>query len=182
MMDGAVGTPESQGPVGIGGWLILPVLGFAATILLTGVNLWQVLEAFDGSRAILTAPSSSPLAALKIPFAASLVFGILVVASAALCLILVFSKNRAIVKVAIAHYLILMIGGLLDVWVDHETHRAIPDVPLDPTIIRDAVRGVLIACIWIPYFLMSKRVRNTFVDKQPAIVERAGADPVDTSR
>jgi H+/Cl- antiporter ClcA len=34
----------------------------------------------------------------------------------------------------------------------------------DPEIIRDIARSIIGAVVWIPYFLVSKRVKNTFIN------------------
>ena len=39
---------EKAGPVGISGWLYVPILGFVGTILLTGFNLLAILKEADG--------------------------------------------------------------------------------------------------------------------------------------
>src|SRR4029434_1056573 len=62
----------ASGPSGIGGWLILPIIGFVATILLTGHNFWTSFKTFDGLKAIFAA-SSGPLTGLKIPITLSFV-------------------------------------------------------------------------------------------------------------
>jgi hypothetical protein len=68
----------ASGPSGIGGWLILPIIGFVATILLTGHNLWTSLETFDGLKAIFAA-TSGPLTGLKIPVTLSVVSSCLLI-------------------------------------------------------------------------------------------------------
>src|SRR5437868_1417113 len=75
------------GPVGIGGWLILPIIGFVGTIALTAWSVVSALRSWDGLVAIFTA-SEGPLAQIRVPVAASLVAGLLVIASAAWCLYL----------------------------------------------------------------------------------------------
>jgi hypothetical protein len=82
----------------------------------------------------------------------------MVIASAAYCLYLIFAKKHAIVNFATAHYLILA----FDAWLALALEKAIPDTPADPSIGREVIRGIVIACIWIPYFHFSKRVKNTF--------------------
>ena len=167
------GTPETvpptpvpappaatPGPAGIGGWLILPLLGFIGTILLTGWSIVQALQSWGGLVAIFTATEGA-LVQFKVPTAASLIAGILVIASAAYCLYLMFAKKRTMVRFATAHYLILAVGGLVDLWAGLAMERVMPEMH-DPSAIKEAVRGVLIAFIWIPYFQVSKRVRNTF--------------------
>jgi hypothetical protein len=159
--DAIVAPPAVKpGPVGIGGWLILPVLGFIGTILLTGWSVVQALQSWEGLVAIFTA-TEGQLAQLKLPTAVSLIGGILVIASAAYCLYLMFAKKRAMVRFATAHYLILAVAGLGDLWAGFVMERVLSE-PNDPTAIKEAVRGVVIAFIWIPYFHASKRVRNTF--------------------
>jgi hypothetical protein len=72
----------------------------------------------------------------------------MVIASAAYCLYLIFAKKHAIVNFATAHYLILA----FDAWLALALEKAIPDTPADPSIGREVIRGIVIACIWIPYF------------------------------
>ena len=148
------------GPRGLGGWLILPLLGFIGTILLTGWSIVQAPQSLAGLVVIFTA-TSGQLAELKLPTAASLAGGILVIASAAYCLYLMFAKKRAMVRFATAHYLILAAAGLVDLWAGFVMERVLAETH-DPSATKEAVRGVLLACIWIPYFHLSQRVRNTF--------------------
>jgi len=156
----------APGPSGIGGWLILPIIGFVGTILLTGYNFWTSLKTtFDGLMAIFAA-TSGPLTELKIPITLSLVSGCLVIISATWCLYLIFARKHAIVRFATAHYLILAVAGLIEMWGGLALEKAIPGTPSDP-FVRGAVRGILIAYIWIPYFWRSKRVRNTFGGSGP---------------
>src|SRR5262249_22158231 len=149
-------------PSGIGGWLILPILGFAGTILLTGLNLLEAARHVDGLVVIFNA-TSGPIAALKVPTILSLLAGCLVILSAGYCLYLIFAKKHVIIKFATAHYVILMSGGFADVWTDAAL-QALPGQTSDPSATMEAVRGIVIALIWIPYFHRSKRVRNTFVN------------------
>lgn len=156
--------PSEPDPSGIGGWLILPIIGFIGTILLTGVNLLQALGEIDGLGAIFKA-TSGPLVALKVPTALSLLAGCLVILSAGYCLYLVFTKNRAIVNIATAHYLILASGGLIDLWLSNVLETTLPMAASDRAhIVTEAVRDVIIACIWISYFRLSRRVKNTFMN------------------
>jgi hypothetical protein len=152
---------SDTGPRGFGGWLILPTLGFAGTIALTLVNLAQAAMSWDGLVAIFSAQAGA-LAGAKFPVAGSFVAGCLVIASAACCLYMIFFKKRAIIRFATAHYLILAAAGLFEWWGTGVLEQAIPDMPHDPAAVRDGIRGIVIAAIWIPYFYLSKRVRNTF--------------------
>jgi hypothetical protein len=151
------------GPVGIGGWLYLPIIGFAGTILLSGSNLLSGLKDVDGLRNILVA-TGGPLAQLKAPLIADLGFGLAVMASAAYCLYLIATKRRRIVNMATVHYGLLICGALAEVWVDGALRAVLPSTPVDPSVFTQVVRVIFIAAIWIPYFRASARVKNTFVN------------------
>jgi len=77
-MSNLVDNQGSPGPCGIGGWLVLPIIGFVGTILLTGWNQLQGLSEIDGLVAIFEA-QSGPLVALKVPTALSLFAACLVI-------------------------------------------------------------------------------------------------------
>jgi hypothetical protein len=152
---------KTEDPHGIRGWLILPILGFVGTIVLTVINLLQTLTVVDGLTAIFTA-STGPLSALKIPAALSLIAGILVVASASYCLVLIYTKGKAIKKIATAHYLIVLCAALSELWGESVLLKAAPGTTPDPSTMRYLLRAASAAIIWIPYFHFSKRVKNTF--------------------
>jgi hypothetical protein len=80
---------------------------------------------------------------------------------------LIFARKHSVVRFATAHYLILAVAGLIELWGGLGLAKAIPGTPSDPSVVTGAVRGILVACIWIPYFQRSKRVRNTFGGSGP---------------
>ena len=154
----------SAGPKGIGGWLVLPIIGFVGVILLTFKNLLETFskENMVGLEAIFDA-TSGPLATLKIPLALSFIAGIIVIASASYCLLMIVNKDHKIVKFATVHYLILAVAGLVDLWAGFVLEAAVPSAPLGNDVIKGAMQGILVAAVWIPYFRKSRRVKNTFV-------------------
>ena len=144
------------GPSGIGGWLILPIIGFVGTIAATGYNLAQVVRTAGELMAVLEDPTIG-LMAVKIPAVLSVVLGMLVVLSAAYCLYLIAARRRAIIAFATAHYLILAAASLVDnAWLG--TTLAAPELNME-----DLLRVIVVTMIWTAYFHKSKRVRNTFV-------------------
>jgi multisubunit Na+/H+ antiporter MnhF subunit len=147
--------------VGVSGWLIIPIIGFVGTILLTGVNLVGAIQSFAGLKVIFT-DTTGQYSAMRIPVALSLLFGLAVVVSASICLYRIFVSKTGVKKIAVLHYVVLAAAGLVELWGDRFISANAPDSAADPSIVKDAVRGVLAAAIWIPYFMVSKRVANTF--------------------
>ena len=119
----AVGA--KAGPVGVSGWLYVPILGFVGTILLTGFNLLAILKEADGLKKILVA-TEGPLVQLKAPLVADVTFALAGIASAAYCLYLIATKRRRILNMATVHYLILPCGALADVWVGGAVRAVLP--------------------------------------------------------
>ena len=152
--------PTADGPVGIGGWLILPIIGLALTIVLTAVNLAVNVPAFTPDVVAELFATRPALLAFAL---ASLLMGAGVLAFAAWNLVLMFRRSARLpgamqvfygVLVAVAVIEAVGMAGYPLVYSDADRGQAI----------RDVVRSVISAAIWIPYFRVSKRVRNTFVD------------------
>ena len=59
-------------------------------------------------------------------------------------------------------YIAFMVGGLMFSGLILLVHTWAPDAETADAP-RDMVRGMISACIWIPYFIRSKRVKVTFV-------------------
>lgn len=160
-------APTITGPIGIGGWLIFPIIGFFGAIILTAKNL---LEGFnednlEGLKIIFSSSAENSLASLQFPIILSTIAGCFIIISGGLCLYLIFTKKHSIIKFATAHYIILLIAGLIDLWGGIEVKTAIPDTPLENEVIKGAFQGIIAALVWIPYFNFSKRVKNTFTIK-----------------
>jgi hypothetical protein len=168
----------NPGPVGIGGWLIWPIIGFVLIVLGAAMlavftvlyggefNLsfnhgfvwsWSRLaEIFSGADGKL-APARAPTALTVLAYAALAV-------SASLSLYLVVKRRRALIPVAIAHYAIMAAAGLFEYWTDRTLGEIEGRTPPDALTGSDALGGVLWSLIWGSYFYLSARVRNTFVE------------------
>lgn len=147
-------------PSGIGGWLILPAIGLVVTPLILGYSIFQTLQVFGTPGYLqLTTPDSPRFNPAYKPFLLSeiaangLLIALVVVAAA-----LFFSKHRLAPRFMIAFYAVSLIVLVLDVVLANR----LLDVAIDRDAIKDLVRAVLNVVIWIPYFLVSKRVAQTF--------------------
>ena len=76
-------------------------------------------------------------------------------------LVMLYSKKKQFPKWMI----VFLVGNLLLMMVDYGMALQLPVFQQvdDGSAAADIVRSMIYSCIWIPYFLRSKRVRNTFV-------------------
>jgi hypothetical protein len=158
-----VAPDYSDGPRGIGGWLVLPLLGLALTPIVIGVSLvTDYLPIFRDEWAVITDEAYEAYHPLWGPLVVYEVMGSVAIALASwLALVLAFRHDRRFPKLAIAIYAANLVYLALDTAVAAQISAlATSD---DPTTVRELGRAFVAAAIWIPYFLRSRRVRNTFV-------------------
>jgi hypothetical protein len=158
-----VSTPDQQYEK-IGGWLILVAIGLVLTPLRSLVIVGRIyLPMFMTERwAALTTPGGPAYHPLWAPILifefvgniAVMLFGVV----AAVCL---FQKRRIFPKLMIA----FLLSNLLFVGADYVVADWIPAVARqnDRESLRELGRTLFACLIWIPYFLVSKRVTGTFL-------------------
>jgi hypothetical protein len=153
----------SEGPRGIGGWLIVPMIGL---LIFPGFILFDLLfqqwPLFDeGMWPMLTTPG----APLYHPLWAPLIVGgigydLAILGFDVVLLFLLFGKSArfpiAFVVFSLVNVVFFVVTGAL-VW-------QIPIVAErgSGALVREIASPVVAAAIWIPYMLRSRRVRNTF--------------------
>ena len=147
---------------GISGWLILVLLGLFAGIfveckmasfgldVILNLTKWNALTVFGSPR---YEPSWGP--ALLFESSGSVVL----LVSSILALILLIQKRFTFPKVMI----LLLFGKLAFRLVDHAFASQVTALAGQDSLFSQTLASILIACaIWIPYFLVSKRVKATF--------------------
>lgn len=152
-----------QPPMPIGGWLILVAFGLVVTPFRIVLHLFNTyLPIFrDGHWEQLTSAGSAAYHPLWGPILVFEIVGnVLLLALGAVTLALFFKKSRRTPKFTIALYAAGPAFLLADEWLGN----VIPAVAnsTDSTNLQEAIRTTVLACIWIPYFLVSDRVKRTF--------------------
>lgn len=153
-----------SGPEGIGGWLLLPLLGLIVTPVRVGYAMYRDIipafapEVWDA----LTTPGSPdyhPAWSGLLWFEALGNAFIILLALAALYHFVTRSRRTPILYIALLAFTLLFITG------DWLLAEQIPFVAGEPdeAANRELVNSAVRAAIWIPYFIFSSRVRNTFV-------------------
>jgi hypothetical protein len=145
---------------GIGGWLIIPLLNLIASTVLAAVRGVQQFSPIfrDGTWQLLTDPSSlyynSDLSGLIVFEIAGYVVWVVLGAAA---LALFFIKSRLAPRFVIAWLIFIPVFLMLDAVAGAE-------MSLDTGNNLFMIVGMVIFdAVWIPYFLVSKRVKRTFV-------------------
>lgn len=152
---------RNAGPSGLGGWLIVIGLKLVMSILGNASLLAvQFLPMFnDGTWQALTTPGSDGYHPLLGPV---IVFemvgnGVFLVASAVL-LVMYFLKSPWFPRCMIA----LLVANVVFLGLDLYAASLLPQVDTNAGGATQFVRSCGAILIWVPYLLMSKRVRNTF--------------------
>jgi len=149
---------------GIRGWLILVAIGIVlspfkilALIYTTYINIFT-----QGTWLNLTTPGTdaydplwAPIIIGELTINTSLTFVWIYIA------VIFFSKKRVFPK----WYIGIMIFTLIFILLDAIMVKAVlPDEAIfDPDTVKNLTRTAIAALIWIPYMLISKRVKATFI-------------------
>ena len=159
-------APRKSSPSGVGGWLILPVIGLCITPLLAAHTLATELPpAFKSPMwEAFTQPGGRIYSPAWMPYLAWGVAGNLLLVATCVYLLFLLSRGRKLFpKLIIGLYLFILLSATIDLIMSINVVQAF--VPSDGEKATATLgRAILQCCIWIPYFLTSKRVHNTFVD------------------
>lgn len=151
----------AEGPKGIGGWLILPIIHLITTIIFTSINLWPVVENKDNFINLAFDPTYRWV---LLPMLVSTASGIAILALAAAALVMLCLKRRILRVLMICFYAFMVAAMAFEtslVFAFEEFRETPAD---EPEMMKELFRSVVAAAIWIPYFLVSKRVKATFVE------------------
>jgi hypothetical protein len=156
---------EEKSLVGIRGWLILIAIGIVVSplrILVLVIPLYADIFK-NGAWELLTTPGNelyhplwSPIIMGEIAINAIFIVGWIVIA------FFFFLKKRVFPKLYIGMLLFTLSFIVLDAYA---IKAVLPDDPVfDPDTLKELIRTLGASLIWIPYMLISKRVRATFVN------------------
>ena len=155
---------EEKNLEGLGGWLILVGLGIVfSPVKIIAMTFPAFSEIFsNGSWDVLTTPGTEaynplwgPILIGEISINVALVIAWLFIA------FLFFSKKKAFPKWYIGILLFTLAFILMDTLA---IKSVMPNEPVfDPETIKELGRTLIVTLIWVPYMLVSKRVKATFI-------------------
>lgn len=136
----------------IRGWLYLPAIGLVLTILANMMAVGYTTRILMEHFAFIGGIQKAMLFFELFSFIGMFGYAIYVTS-------LFFRKKRQLPR----YYIGLVVIGVLFVAIDLLLGHQYLDVPYVYDTVKPLIRNVLSACIWIPYFLVSERVKRTFV-------------------
>ena len=156
-------TRDEKSLQGIGGWLILVALGliFSPPKILFGMILGYMPVFLDGSLSQMIDPTSaafSPLFVLLVIFEIAVNLGLVVFGVVLIVLFFRASKSFPF------WFIVYLLSSLSFILIDAGfTRLVVPEEPMfDPETVAGLAQQTLVCLIWIPYMLVSKRVKATF--------------------
>lgn len=151
---------------GLSGWLILVGIGLIITPIRISLTYGPMFYSIftNGSFEILTTPGSEQYHSLWGPLLIfELIYNSLMVVVHLFLIYLFFTKNHIFPKAYIVTVLLSVFFIPLDAWLGS---FVITDEPMfDPDTAKELTRTLMSAAVWVPYMLISKRVKATFVEK-----------------
>ena len=148
---------EDAGPRGLGGWLVLVIIGLFITVFKLGYGI--INNYIPLTEQLHLIPDQG---FLKMVIYSELIINILFVIYAIILLILLFNYSRFFPILIIAFY----ISNLVFVLGDYIIASQIPllnQVDLKGDDYKEIIKSIIGTSIWVPYFKVSKRVKNTFI-------------------
>jgi hypothetical protein len=151
--------PEST-PVGIKGWLILPAIGTVLSPIYLSIAVFKLAPSLEKIWAAKASLSTGLLAFVAVETVLNIAF---IVGWLAAILLLTL-KSRYYPKA----YVVLMCGMVTFLLVDMVISAGAYNHQPDQEDLMSLARTIFVAAIWVPYMLLSKRVKNTFVWRSAA--------------
>jgi Protein of unknown function (DUF2569) len=151
----------ARGPVGLGGWLILPMLGLILSPLYCFFIVKELFPILDGTLALTSAQT------ILIWF--ETILNVLLLGIAPIVILMLFFQQKRTFPI---FHMAWMCGNLVFILVDllvaYNLFRDYYDSPgvvfWDTETTQTLVRAAIGVAIWVPYMMNSARVRNTFVN------------------
>lgn len=159
---------EQEELKGLGGWLILVGVGIIISPLRLAYGFGPMYYSIftDGTYEALTSTGSGAYHPLWAPLLiGEAVYNSLMVVASVYLIYLFFAKHYLFPRVYIGIVAISLVFIPLDAWLGS---FVITDEPMfDANTTKEFARTLISALIWVPYMLVSRRVKATFIENAP---------------
>ena len=169
MSEQGVTEDVSRNPSGIGGWLLIPVLGLL-------ISVYQGFDLFKSNDLVLfkaemwaafSTPGTIFYKSWWTPLIISLAFFQVIITGLSIVAVIALFKKKRFVHVLMVSIYIIGFAMMMNDYVLAKLFFPLIDPDwadsLQSQSLKKLIGVALAALIWIPYFMRSKRVKNTFV-------------------
>ena len=163
-------SPDSllriAGPVGIGGWLLLPLLDILINPFYSAYEIYSTLTGWNLLGPFVGGAEDGRFEAARLPLLAYAFTSVVRAALAAYCLYLMLKRSPRTPRWMIIYYAVELVLGFLDFFL----YRVVEDMlqQANPQDYWFLPFIAAICLIWIAYFRRSRRVANTFRSQEEA--------------
>lgn len=154
-----------QGPAGLGGWLVLVAIGRILGPLILLNAIYQIFSVYfkSGMLTQLSDSDSSMYSALWKPMAFfELIGNVVLLGLSVLLIVLFFMKKKQFPMAYIGMMVLNVLIMLVDLIFIYQIQKAL-GLDLNITATSQLIAAIVTSGVWIPYMLVSKRVKNTFI-------------------
>ncbi|WHI48442.1 DUF2569 domain-containing protein [Microbulbifer sp. VAAF005] len=159
---------SKEDPKGLSGWLILVGIGVVLGPIRLFTTTFPIFQPIfvDGTWEALTTVDSEAYNPLWAPILiGEIAYNVAMFVALIYLAFLFFSKHYLFPSIYILIVVISLIIIPLDAWL---IQFVMPNEPIfDPEIANEFFRVLIGGIIWVPYMLLSKRVKATFVEGMP---------------
>lgn len=168
-----------NGKKGLGGWLILVGIGVIIAPITMLVKFLPIyIPIFEnGTWEMLTTVGSEAYNPLWGPLLiGELIYNLAMVIVSTYLIYLFFTKHYLFPKLYVAIVAVSLVFIPLDAWV---VSLVVPTTSIfDAETTKEFLRTLIGAFIWVPYMLVSHRVKATFVEKMPNTQMQPAAESI----
>ena len=136
----------------IRGWLIVPAISLVLSVLINLLSIAAMLRLLIEHHSGMSGTVNAVMLFELLAFIGMFLFSLYVAG-------LFFRKKRTLPR----SYILFLLIGLAYVTVDMLLGHYYLHVPINYEALKPVVRNLVSCAIWIPYFLVSVRVKRTFV-------------------
>ncbi|EKP2071112.1 DUF2569 family protein [Salmonella enterica] len=137
----------------IGGFLFLPLIGLFVTAFSYLVAMTEAFKTLTTHYWNFTWDAKAFFISSLIIYIVMFFFGVFVIS-------LFFKKKKSLPRIYIYFLIAIIVTITINTYL---LHILIPDVKIGYNEIAPIIRNIITAFIWIPYFIISVRVKRTFI-------------------
>jgi len=146
----------------IGGWMVLPLIGLCLTpFILSGQLLSQDFFNHNTWLGVYKKESAVPISFLFI-FGGEIIFNFFLLTFTVFLIIIFFQRRTSLPIFISIYYALSLMGSIADFAAAKLTLSGFLSEPDTTESIKAIFRAFFAAVIWIPYFQISERVKDTF--------------------